>query len=173
MKNIAVVISLALVVSAAACKHSSASESASTPRAADTAATSASHPPFAPRAASLAEQKMCDDQARKRFREDSDGITPFNRQHMVVSEFHSHYDPAVNVCYLRIDRTFYYEKYNLNASVVFDAFEEHWYASYLSTEPDKTQDFTCSVTLPGKAPIICRSRDDFNGLVGKYFGLVE
>jgi hypothetical protein len=47
-----------------------------------------------PRAATLAQQKMCDEQARKKFNEENASTKG--------AEYTSHYDAHMNVCYIMV-----------------------------------------------------------------------
>src|SRR5579863_8438968 len=49
-----------------------------------------------PRQATLAQQKVCADQARKTFHADNVTRPP----HMLVWEYTSHYEPRTNTCYI-------------------------------------------------------------------------
>lgn len=168
MKKITVVISLALAISTVACDYSSPATKASNLATMNTLATSASQPIFTPHAASLAEQKMCDEQAQKRFRKDNDELSSRDDHHNpFTAAYYSHFDPSVNVCYVRMDRSFPYQ----TTSDVYDAFEGHSFASYVRVEGGGNP--LCLITLPSKDPITCSSIYDFNELVGKYFGLSE
>jgi len=73
-----------------------------------------------PRLATLAQQKMCGEQARKFFLDPCDG-------HKDWSEYTSHYDAKLNVCYVMIRVDSYLNKqhspeFHSIAFMVFDAF---------------------------------------------------
>lgn len=125
-------------------------------------------PVFTPHEASLAQQKMCDEQAAKRFREYTEKKEQF-------SSYTSHYDPSVNVCYVRIDRLVDGPTTAIN---VLDAFEGRVYAGYIWTNPQhknysEVAPMECDITIPGKDKILCKSSDEFNALTEKYFGVAQ
>ena len=135
-----------------------------------------------PRQATLAQQKMCADQAKRFFADDSEtasfGATKKTTV-MVPPSYIDHYDAKANVCYVAIVRgdsidggqtiTF--------STSVFDAFERTSYATYIWTS-DKEKKFwqvkptMCEVEPRGQDKITCKSEDEFNQLVQKYLGLV-
>jgi hypothetical protein len=108
-------------------------------------------PLFTPEAASLAQQKMCDEQAGKRFRERTPGS---------LDSYTSHYDCRVNVCYTR-------QRAWPPNDVVFDAFGGRVYASYIWNSPE----VHCEIYIPGKPTKTCHSDKEFDELTEKYFGL--
>src|SRR5262245_5148963 len=74
------------------------------------------------REASLAQQKMCDEQANKKFHEDN--------PHPTEMDFYtSHYDPKTNVCYMRVSSSS--TKYISTSVAIYDAFEGREYAFYM------------------------------------------
>src|ERR1700753_1996792 len=85
-----------------------------------------------PRTASLAEQKMCSEQARRAFN-DSDAGKPINIvgiKRMSPPEYTNHYDATANVCYIMVrELTVIMDKDDpkdrtLSTSIlVYDAFE--------------------------------------------------
>src|SRR5581483_7390055 len=80
--------------------------------------------PSKPRRATLQQQKMCDEQAKKKFHED-------NPHPNETTGYTSHYDPQVNVCYILVH---YVEASKNGVSVsddVYDAFEGREYAAYI------------------------------------------
>src|SRR5664280_2603354 len=78
-------------------------------------------PLFTPVVASLAQQRMCAEQAAKKFSENGHGK---------YDAYTSHYDPKVNVCYIRVN-SISAEKFPIVADVVYDAFGGRVYANYL------------------------------------------
>jgi hypothetical protein len=117
------------------------------------------------RQATLAQQKMCDQQARKSFHESNP--TP---QHFLTFEYTSHYDPKMNVCYVEKEFAGYIGKSeSLTVSwAVWDAFEGRGYASYIKVGPDVMD---CEITRPGHPIEWCKTGDEFEDLVQKYFGI--
>ena len=121
-----------------------------------------------PRAATLAQQKMCADQAKRSFAEDKLSPRAF---------YTSHYDPKANVCYIMTSDTTPNHDGTISTSrVVYDAFEGRGYANYLWIS-DKAKKFwevapvTCSVKPRGQDEITCKSSDEFDRLVDKHFGI--
>lgn len=127
-------------------------------------------PLFTPVAATLAQQKMCDEQAGKQFSEDR----PKSKSY--ISGYTSHYDPAVNVCYIRLSST----GGNPPAVVdtVLDAFGGRTYAQYMwinsqNKKYSEVSPFMCEIDIPGKPKEACKSSDEFDELTEKYFGVTR
>ena len=120
-------------------------------------------PLFTPESASLAQQKMCDEQAGKKFREYGPGKMDY---------YTSHYDPTVNVCYVRIhsfDKKFFGE-------VIYDAFGGREFASFSwiydgNKLPSEVSPITCEIHVPGKPEEKCKTQKQFDELTEKYFGV--
>lgn len=128
--------------------------------------TSGTHPLFTPNSASLADQKMCDEQANKRFRETTQNETS-------LSSYTSRYDPAVNVCYVRL-----YYMTGRPATVidtVSDAFGGRVFASYAWIDDPKLgpRITMCKVSIPGKSDQTCAAAEEFKQLVERYFGVAQ
>lgn len=122
-------------------------------------------PLFTPVTASLAQQKMCDEQAGKKFHED---------KHSTYDSYTSHYDPTVNVCYTRV--TTYAGA--AVSDVVLDAFGGRIYAEYVWAKSPKkkisdTPTAMCEVYIPGKPKQTCKSVAEFDALTEKYFGVAQ
>jgi hypothetical protein len=129
-----------------------------------------------PQRATLAQQKMCDVQASKRFhdgrmldghpKEDPSGMNAYT----------SHFDPSVNVCYVWV-RWGKIDKDGASfADTISDAFEGRIYASYMwmNLEGKKSSEVTptfCSVKPRGQDEITCKSQEEFDRLVDRYFGI--
>ena len=124
---------------------------------------SETQPPFTP-AATLAQQKMCDEQAEKKFKEDE-----FRRANSHISNsYFSHYDPTVNVCYILVESI----GGSGGSSLVYDAFRGRVYAIYSwSTNPQAGT--TCEIDIPAKPVETCNSGEEFDALTGKYFGVAR
>ena len=115
---------------------------------------------------------MCDEQAAKRFIEyteakerDSDSYT-------------SHYDPVVNVCYVRVNHMLVEGRTVGNSVTITDAFEGRVYATYFWSNPDgkkywEVAPLDCQVNVPGKDSVKCTSSDVFDSLTEKYFGTAK
>lgn len=133
-----------------------------------------------PRLATLAQQKMCADQAKKFFNE-SDTLTKPPKPAIVIlpASYVDHYDAKANVCYVAI-ATFESTdagKTIIYSTAVFDAFEQTSYADY-STTSDRvknwvdTKPLICTVEPRDQSEITCKSEREFNALIKKYFGLI-
>jgi len=117
-------------------------------------------------AATLSQQKMCAEQAKKSF-EDS----AFSKDN--TSTYTSHYETRTNFCYVEVasrpslaTNVF---SYNL---LVYDAFEGRPYGELSVLYPSPEQVVKCRVTPHGaQREITCKSLEEFNGLVLKYFGV--
>lgn len=124
------------------------------------------------RIATLPQQKMCAEQAAKRFHED-------NRD--TSGTFKSHYDAPTNVCYLMVLYTDLTTHRDVISSSVYDAFEGRLYADYLEMHgpaseqprPYSTGIMGCFVVTHGIDSVACHSRIEFQNLVFKYFGIAE
>ena len=128
---------------------------------------SEAQPLFTPVAASLAQQKMCDEQAAKKFRENGHGA---------LDAYTSHYDPTVNVCYIRVDSIT--ANPPLVTNVVYDAFGGRVYANYLWVNSQNKKYWevspsTCEIRIPGKPDEKCKTGAEFDELTEKYFGVTK
>jgi hypothetical protein len=133
-------------------------------------------PLFTPEAASLAQQKMCDEQATKKFHESEQTAKGFlgSGQSTVGDGYTSHYDPKVNVCYVRIYSVGVLKGGYMRAETVFDAFEGRVYATYVGWATNslaKPQE--CQILIPGKDTHMCQSGVEYDALVEKYFGVAK
>ena len=134
-------------------------------------------PLFTPVAASLAQQKMCDEQAAKRFHEDVNSDDFGNKKkNPPISNYTSHYDPAVNVCYVRIRSV--YGKPAMVSDIVYDGFGGRVYANYAWGEApgEKLGDDSpseCEINIPGKPAEKCTTATHFDELTEKYFGVTR
>jgi hypothetical protein len=139
-----------------------------------------------PRLATLAQQKMCADQARKAFNE-SDASKPINDKkfrRVSPAEYTSHYDAKANVCYIMVHESNILDDAKGNANskiisiskIVYDAFEGRVYANYLwMSEKGKkfweVAPMECNVKPRGQDEITCKSSEEFDRLVDKHFGI--
>jgi hypothetical protein len=138
----------------------------------DTAKSAKAQPLFKPEAATLAQQKMCDDQAAKKFHEDES--TSLYVGDKPLYSYTSHYDPTVNVCYVRV-HTFGANPPSVS-DAVYDAFGGRVYASYIWIGDHKKKYWEvppteCDINIPGKPVERCTSSDEFDELTEKYFGV--
>jgi len=90
-----------------------------------------------------------------------------------------HYDAKVNICYVAIVRndTFDRNQKITYSTDVFDAFEGTSYATYTQLSDNirsgiEVKPPLCHVEPRGHSQIICKSEDEFDGLIEEYFGLV-
>jgi hypothetical protein len=109
---------------------------------------------------------MCDEQAAKKYNESGHGG---------LDNYTSHYDPAVNVCYVRV-HSIAEKPVIVISNVVYDAFGGRLYANYsfvgtLNNEQPGT--LTCEIHIPNKPVEKCKSADDFDALAEKYFGVTQ
>src|ERR1035438_6326439 len=87
-------------------------------------------PLFTPIAATLAQQKMCEEQAAKRYLEDKNRDDfGLNKKNPPIESYTSHFDPSVNVCYVRINSTT--GNPSGGTDVVYDAFGGRVFATYI------------------------------------------
>ena len=107
--------------------------------------------------ATLAQQKMCDEQAAKRFEEYED-----------TEDYTSHYAPKENICYVRIN---FQRTSTGKSALVVDAFEKRTYAIWV--RPESGGQVTCLIDIPGKPTIICGTSTEFDQLTEKYFGIAS
>jgi hypothetical protein len=133
-------------------------------------------PLFTPEAASLVQQKMCDEQAAKKFHE-NDSVDNIPKSKTTFSSYTSHYDPAVNVCYIRVNSTSA-EKFPTIIDVVYDAFGGRIYANYMwiNSQNKKFWEVSpskCEIYIPGRPTETCHSDSEFDGLTEKYFGVTQ
>jgi hypothetical protein len=119
-----------------------------------------------PRQASLAQQKMCAEQARKIFHEDN----PTKPEHALTWQYTSHYEGRTNVCYIMTWEVTLEEKSTNISHAVYDAFEGREYASFIQIGKDVME---CEITPPSQDKIVCKTNDEFQHLVEKYFGIAK
>jgi len=117
-----------------------------------------------PRQATLAQQKVCADQARKTFHADNVTRPP----HMLVWEYTSHYEPRTNTCYIMTHFVTAQEKSVSISFSVYDAIEGRGYASFIQVGHDVMD---CTISPPGHDTTNCKTSDEFERLVDKNFGI--
>ena len=119
-----------------------------------------------PRHATLSQQKMCADQAKKSFEEDN--VKP---EHALTWQFSSHYETNTNICYVMtwISTMDNSNKFTLS-HYVYDAFEGREYASFIEIGSDVVE---CSVAPTPEENIKCKTDDDFLRLVYKQYGVAK
>jgi hypothetical protein len=119
--------------------------------------------PTAVASATAAQQKMCAEQAQKKFNEAPE-YTAFGA---VGRYYVSHYDASTNVCYMMIHVTISRASGWMDDFRVTDAFERRDYADFsghLGEQPNE-----CFVTGHGMRS--CESKYEFLELVDKCFGI--
>jgi hypothetical protein len=121
------------------------------------------------RPATLAQQKMCSDQARKKFQEDYPNPS-------VSTSYTSHYDAKVNVCYIRVHEVGVANGAPSVSDTIYDAFEGREHGSYfwLNDKGKKYWEvapFECYVKPLGEERISCSTAKEFEELAEKHFGL--
>ena len=129
------------------------------------------------RLATLAQQKMCAEQAKKAFYESEEGtpipVADRTRRSRMSAGYTSHYDAKANVCYIMVSEMDLYKDEDgneiLNTTRVYDAFEGRIYADYF--QMSKNPPPTCSVKPLGQDEILCKSSAEFESLVEKHFGI--
>lgn len=126
----------------------------------------------------LAQQKMCADQADKFFHGLVSPGAPRKQIDSLVASYVDHYDAKANTCYVAVNRNQPSGKVFVYSTTVFDAFEGTGYASYIQTSdrviagsPVKPPVW-CSIEPRGQAKVPCKSEEEFDTLVEKYFGVV-
>jgi hypothetical protein len=119
---------------------------------------------------SLAQQKMCGDQAKKVFKEEFAGEQELNdRGGMTLNYYVSHYDSRANICYMMTQSTQWIEHQLVRKSYrVTDAFEQHEFAGYGWLKGNAPPICFVASVHPG---IHCKTEDEFVTLVDKFFGL--
>jgi hypothetical protein len=130
------------------------------------------------RPATLAQQKMCANQAKKFF---DDLVAPKPSKAPIDplrASYFDHYDASAQICYVAIVRNTPTGKNLAYSTGVFDAFEGTSYAAYTQSSDnirggvEIKPPLWCSVEPRGHSQIICKSEDEFDGLIEEYFGLV-
>lgn len=123
-----------------------------------------------PRQATLSQQKMCAEQARKFF------LDP-EMEHLGWTEYTSHYDAKRNVCYVMVRMDMHLDKqhseeFHAIAFEVFDTFEgvQRALMQRNAIGPRK-EPYACHVKPSGQEQIDCKTEDEFDALVMKYFGI--
>ena len=126
----------------------------------------------------LAQQKMCAEQADKFFHDLVSPGAPRKPIDSLVASYVDHYDVKANICYVAVVRTQPSGKSLLYSTTVFDAFEATSYANFIQSSDrikagfDIKPPLWCSVEPRGQQKVTCRSEEEFDTLVEKYFGVV-
>lgn len=128
-----------------------------------------------PHQGSLAQQKMCADQAKKFFNDP-------NFKSEYYTEYTSHYDVTTNACYIMIRSDIKLKDANGNKDLknwsvafgVFDAFEgtnRGWLQEKVAGTFEERKPYACDVRPIGQEEMYCKTEDEFYRLIKKYFGL--
>ena len=121
---------------------------------------------------------MCANQAKKFF---DDLVAPKPSKapiYPLQASYVDHYDASAQICYVAIVRNTPTGKNLAYSTGVFDAFEGTSYAAYTQSSDnirggiEIKPPLWCSVKPRGHSQIICKSEDEFDGLIEEYFGLV-
>jgi hypothetical protein len=125
------------------------------------------------------QQKLCDEQASKRFHEDHEAENGTGSNW--INEHTSHFDVNANVCYMILYRfatlaSVGPSEPGLLTNEVYDSFKGTKYASYqwhaspgsVYSEAPPTD---CHVKPRGQEAITCGSFAEFKDLIEKYFGI--
>jgi hypothetical protein len=128
-------------------------------------------PALKPRLATLAQQKMCDDQAKKKFHVDF----PHPNQ---MTNYTSHYDAKMNVCYVMVHHVDTATAGPSVSDTVYDAFEGRLYASYIWVNPNgkkywEVAPSECWVKPIGVQKQTCKDSEEFDEMVEKNFGIAK
>jgi hypothetical protein len=112
---------------------------------------------------------MCGEQAEKQFRANG-----FDKS----SEYASHYDARANVCYMMIHTVSATKASASDIETVSDAFEGRDYGTYAWVNAQNKKywevaPWACAVYPRGQPEIRCKSSDEFDALVDKYFGIAR
>jgi hypothetical protein len=139
-------------------------------------AVAGAQPLFTPEPASLAQQKMCDEQAGKKFKENKSDFD--DKKNPPIYNYTSHYDPSVNICYVRVDSLSADKGGSMVSDIVYDAFGGRVYATYtwINSEGKKYWEVApteCDIDIPGKPEQQCKSDTEFDELTEQYFGVTK
>jgi hypothetical protein len=142
-----------------------------------TQAAAAEPTPDATRA-TLAQQKLCAEQAKKAFDENEQEARQLEQDFQPISDYTSHFDPQKNVCYVRITSTTATKTGVMNSDVVYDAFERRMFANYLWTNYSgkkywEVKPSQCEVHPQQQSTVNCQSSEEFDNLVEKWFGVAK
>jgi hypothetical protein len=121
----------------------------------------------APRQATLHQQKMCADQADKRF-----NAEPSYRRPNVVATYTSHYDSKLNVCYMRVNERIDDGKDDAwSVETIYDAYENRELGLYMGPIKANAISLQCNVKPVGRKQKACDTEVEFDELAEKFFGL--
>ena len=117
----------------------------------------------APQTASMADQRMCAEQAAK-FIE--------NNEASGSAAYTNHYDLTSKTCYIEVNHSNFQNEVFSQTKTIYDAFEKREYGDLFFT---KSQDHglnmaACHIRPRGQSEIVCKSEQEFDTLALKYFG---
>lgn len=115
-----------------------------------------------PRKATVAEQKACSEQATKVFHEYFDPSD---------ATYTSHYDPEANICYVYMQQMKKQNGDTAYQALIVDAFEHKGYAVFYAPSSSQAPTTCTIVPLGKKEKVECKSIDEFEALVHKYYNL--
>lgn len=119
-------------------------------------------------ASTLAQKKLCSDQAEKNFNDSSFSVD----KDSLGNTYTSHYDAASGVCYMEVTMRHMLPGNNFQHDIlILDAFENRTYGQLTSFSKDQGPS-ECSVKPRGQPEITCKSNEEFDSLALQYFGTV-
>ena len=126
--------------------------------------------------ATLDEQKKCDAQASKVYHQGREWDGHHTEDPTGMNGYTSHFDPATNICYVWVRWAKIDKQGGSFADTIEDAFEGRVYANYMwmNLEGKKFWEVTpttCSVKPRKQDEITCKTEEEFDSLVDKYFGI--
>jgi hypothetical protein len=124
-----------------------------------------SHEPT-PAVATLAQQKMCSDQADKSFNNSS-----FSEKSKgsLGNTYTNHFDAAANVCYIEVTTRSMSGNDFLYGHLIYDAFEGRVYGSFAKITHNP-KPLECVLTPRDHTEIHCDSQEEFDTFALKHFG---
>ena len=127
------------------------------------------------KSATLDEQKKCDAQASKRYHEGRARDRHHEEDTTGMNGYTSHFNPETNICYVWVRYSKIDDKTVTLADTISDAFEGRVYANYLWFNPGKkaweVTPTSCWVKPRKQDQIMCKTQEEFDSLVDKYFGI--
>jgi hypothetical protein len=117
--------------------------------------------------APLTQQKMCTEQAAKRFQEVWEGAT---RPDFLI--YTSHFDPHASTCYMLVKSAQFSPETSKGYTYIEinDAFEKRRWAHFTKYGEDNV--VSCYLTSPRSKEVVkCKTQGEFEDLAEKYFGI--
>ncbi|WP_354112505.1 hypothetical protein [Bradyrhizobium sp. RT3a] len=120
-------------------------------------------------AQSLDDQAKCAAQARLAFNEIETRTRPEMLKYLntdISSTFASYLNTRLHRCFIMIERSFTDMNRKISSQVdLTDAISRHGYAFWTDTGGTM---LTCDISPPGKARVLCASREEFDAFTAKY-----